>query len=290
MLTERKSTVSDLFHSARQSLLAIYNYNEATQLVSILFEHYAGLTRKDMIIDPERKVNDQLELNINHALERLLKHEPVQYITGFAHFCGNEFRVSPDVLIPRPETEELVRWVLDQNHDKHHLRILDIGTGSGCIAITLWLRFQDAMVEAWDISEKALEVAITNNLELRADVIFRKVNFLDSNEWPDEEYDIVISNPPYIPYSGKGILPLNVALYEPGNALFIPDNDPLIFYRKLSEFAQQKLKSGASVYAEMHEDYAEDVGKLFEDQKFSEIEIRNDINGKRRMIRAKYSK
>jgi len=286
MLNLGNSTAEFMFQSARQGLLASYDYNEATQLVSILFEHYAGLTRKDLILFPDLKVDEKVEMNIKFAVERLMKHEPVQYITGFAHFCGNEFRVSPEVLIPRPETEELVEWVLDDHHSKRGLRILDVGTGSGCIAISLWLRFQDALVEAWDFSEEALQVARINNQVLNAGVCFCKVNFLDSKAWPGENYDIVISNPPYIPKSKRSILPVNVALFEPGTALFVPDDDPLIFYRRLAEFAHQQHNCGTSVYAELHEDHAKDVCTLFEEYKFSAIEIRKDLNGRNRMLKA----
>jgi len=286
MLTERKLTVSDLFHLARKSLLAYYDHNEATQLVSILFEHYAGLTRKDMIIDPERKVSEEVKLGIAQAIERLLKHEPVQYITGFAHFCGNEFRVTPDVLIPRPETEELVRWVLDENQEKHHLRILDVGTGSGCIAISLWLRFQDAEVYAFDLSEPALAVAAQNNEELGSEVQFRKLNFLNRDEWPDKKFDIIVSNPPYIPRKNKDLIPLNVAGFEPSLALFVPDDNPLIFYDALADFASINLKINGSVFMEIHEHFAGQICELFRNAGFSQIDLRTDINGKTRMVKA----
>lgn len=281
-----KSTVRELFQLARQSLLAEYDFNEASQLVSILFEHYAGITRKDLIIDPERKVNDKMELNISHAVERLLKHEPVQYITGFAHFCGNEFRVNSDVLIPRPETEELVRWVLDENQEKHHLRILDIGTGSGCIAITLWLRFQDAEVYAFELSGPALDVATQNNDDLGSKVNFMQIDILNRYDWPDEKFDIIVSNPPYIPYKNKELVPDNVARFEPSLALFVPDENPLIFYYALSDFASVNLKVGGSIFIEIHEDFAEQICELFRNSGFSQIELRCDINGKNRMIKA----
>lgn len=286
MLTAGKSSVTELFEAKRKLLLHHYEFREATQLVSILIEHYTGLTRKDLIIEPQRFIDSQIISDIDHAVERLLKNEPVQYITGIAHFCGNEFRVNPDVLIPRPETEELVRWVLDDFHDRHHLKILDIGTGSGCIAISLWLRLQDAYIGAWDISESALKMAARNNHELSSKVNFKRINFLNTSAWPVCEFDVVISNPPYIPVIDKDSLPKNVVDYEPHNALFTPGHDPILFYRVLAEFGINHMKENGIIYCELHENYARDAVNVFRNANFNSIELRNDLNGKARMLKA----
>jgi release factor glutamine methyltransferase len=277
--------VQEFFNQVRSSLRKAYDTREARQLALILFDHYAGIGTKEIIISPQAVIEDQTVKTILKATERLLFHEPIQHITGIAHFCGYEFRVNPDVLIPRPETEELVRWVLEEYTDKHHLKIADVGTGSGCIAISLWLRFQDAEVHAFDYSEPALKVAIQNNDELGSQVKFRKIDFLDRNEWPAENFDIIVSNPPYIPQRNKDLIPKNVAKYEPSQALFVPDQDPLIFYHALADFAVSHLKPDGSMFLEVHEDFADQIYELFRIAGFSKVELKLDINGKRRMIK-----
>lgn len=274
------------FHEVRTRLETIYYPREARHLALRLFEHLAAFGSKELIIEPERQLDEITIDAVNNAVTRLLDHEPLQYITGIAHFCGNEFIVSPDVLIPRPETEELVRWMLEDYADQHNLMIADLGTGSGCIAISLWLRFQDASVDAFDISAEALTVARNNNDALGARVSFYQADLCDPASWPNENYDVIVSNPPYIPAKNKELLPYNVARFEPATALFVPDNDPLLFYRIIADFANSRLRKNSNVYVEVHEDYAAEVVELFIKSGFEAVVLRKDINGKNRMVKA----
>ncbi|MBE0663809.1 MAG: peptide chain release factor N(5)-glutamine methyltransferase [Bacteroidales bacterium] len=285
--TEISATL--LFRQMRSQLESEYSPNESRQFAMILLDHFAGIDIREMIINPGRIVERSTQEKINQSVLRLLKHEPIQYITGIAHFCGYEFRVNPDVLIPRPETEELVRLVLEDYADQHNLKIADLGTGSGCIAISLWLRFQDASVDAFDISAEALTIARKNNIEFGARVSFFQTDLCDPNLWPNENYDVIVSNPPYIPIKNKELLPINVAWFEPATALFVPDNDPLLFYRIIADFANSRLKKNGQVYMEVHEDFADKVVELFVKSSFDPVVLRKDINGKNRMVKARKS-
>ena len=275
----------ELFRFIRNRLEAAFDPPEARQMAALLLEHFAGMGLKQIIAYPATVVEVAQLNKISEAVERLLRHEPLQYITGFACFCGNEFRVNPDVLIPRPETEELVRWVLDEHADKHNLNIADIGTGTGCIAISLWLRLQDAGVDAYDISADALKLAVQNNEELGSGVKFHSMDFLNHGQWPDKQFDIIVSNPPYIPLKNKDLLPFNVSRFEPAGALFVPDDDPLVFYKTLAIFARSRLKPGGMMYVEVHEHYAEEGAGYFRHSGFGMVELRRDLNEKNRMVR-----
>lgn len=280
--------VSELFIKLRSQLESEYPPGEARQLTIILLDHYAGIDTKEILINPGRTVERSMQNIIKQSVSRLLRHEPIQYITGIAHFCGYEFLVNPNVLIPRPETEDLVCWILEDHSDIHGLKIADIGTGSGCIAISLWLRFQDADVHAFEYSEHALKVATNNNNELGAQVTFEKMDFLNQDEWPIEKYDVIVSNPPYIPLKNKEFLPSNVTVYEPADALFVPDDDPLLFYRNLAHFSKSNLNPNSNLYVEVHEHYAELVIELFSESGLHDISLRLDMHGRKRMIKASY--
>jgi release factor glutamine methyltransferase len=269
----------------REKLRQAYDPREAGHMAGILFDHFAVMGAKKLIVCPNRVLPDEVQEKITEAVKRLLNFEPIQHITGIGHFCGYEFVVNPDVLIPRPETEELVRWILEDYAKRHKLSIADIGTGSGCIAISLSLRFQDAEIEAFDVSDAALKAAVRNNEELGAGVSFFKTDFLNPAQWPSKKYDIVVSNPPYIPLINKNSLPENVRKYEPAEALFVPDDDPLVFYRTLAEFCQSRLKPGGCLYAEVHENYAEDVKNLLAMQ-FGNVLLRRDFHDRKRMVKA----
>lgn len=286
METSQNYSAEKLFRSIRSRLETTFDKGEARQMAALLLDYFAGLDLKQIIAYPASLVEPAQLNKISDAVERLLRHEPLQHITGFAYFCGNEFRVNPNVLIPRPETEELVRWVLEDHAGKHHRSIADIGTGSGCIAISLWLRFQDAEVHAYDISADALRLAVQNNIELGAGVEFHTMDFLNREQWPSGKFDIIISNPPYIPLKYKQSLPANVAAFEPAVALFVPDDDPVVFYRMLAEFGAINLSKAGCIYAELHERFGSEAAALFNKSGFREVEVRNDIHGKTRMLRA----
>ena len=224
---------------------------------------------------------------------RLLAGEPVQYVVGFAWFYGLKFKVNPTVLIPRPETEELVEWVLETVKNSsfiiHHspLKLLDIGTGSGCIPITLKIKNPSLNVSAVDISEGALITASRNAYRMNADVEFKRIDILNESEWSQlVDFHIIVSNPPYIPNVEKALMADNVLSYEPHLALFVEDEKPLIFYEKIADFAKKHLLTEGSLFFECNEFNAAEVVEMLKEKGFKTVELRRDMSGKDRMIRA----
>lgn len=216
---------------------------------------------------------------------RLLKNEPVQYILGQADFYGLKFQVTPDVLIPRPETEELVFWMLDEIN-KPSPSILDIGTGSGCIPITLKKKRPSIEIMGVDVSEKALAIAEKNAINKQVKVDFEKVDILNKKEWTRlPNFDIIVSNPPYIPYSEMGLMPAQVVENEPKLALFVENDDPLIFYRTIGLFGLEKLKTDGQLFFECNEFNTQEVVALLESMGYSSVDLQLDMEGKERMVR-----
>lgn len=217
---------------------------------------------------------------------RLLKNEPVQYILGQADFYGLKLKVSPAVLIPRPETEELVYWILE-NKGIENPTILDIGTGSGCIPITLKKKMPQAKISAIDVSPTALDIARTNAALNKTKVSFILTDILEERLWSMlASFDIIVSNPPYIPQDERKLMPKQVLNYEPDLALFVENEQPLIFYIKIGQFALQHLNKGGQLYYECNEFNAKEVVELLEKMGFSKVELEKDLEGKERMIRA----
>lgn len=217
--------------------------------------------------------------------KRLVNNEPVQYILGQADFYGLKFKVTPDVLIPRPETEELVYWVLE-SIQKSNLKLVDIGTGSGCIPITLKKKLPNAEVLGLDVSQAALKIAQANAVLNQVDVTFQAVDILKEKGWQALPYfDVIISNPPYIPYEEIGLMPKQVTDFEPNLALFVDDKAPLIFYQKIAQFAQQKLTPNGQLFFECNEFNAKEVVLILKQLGFSKVELAKDMEGKERMVR-----
>jgi release factor glutamine methyltransferase len=287
-------TTAQAFIGFKKKLQSIYDEREADNISDWVFENVTGLKKW------ERR-NNQNELTefysnkLEKYLDELLQHKPVQYVLNEAWFYKMKFFVNEHVLIPRPETEELVEWIVDDFRikigdlgfkEKLNFRIIDIGTGSGCIPVSLKKELPNANVTAIDISEKALLVARKNANELNAGIDFLQIDFLKENEWNTlQQYDIVVSNPPYIPIREKEILAKNVIEFEPGIALFVENNDPYIFYDKIAEFAQSHLNKNGKIYVEVHEEYAKNVKDIFENAGFIST-IKKDIYGKERMVNA----
>lgn len=240
-------------------------------------------------INSEIFLSEENILLLKEITEKLLNHKPVQYVIGSSDFYGLKFDVNPSVLIPRPETEELVYWIVQtcREFSISHPDILDIGTGSGCIAITLKKKVRDATVTAWDLSDSALSTARANALKNEVEVQFKMRDILSLPPESKEKFDIIVSNPPYIPRSEKHLMGKNVFMHEPEMALFADDADPLIFYRKIIFFATTELKSGGYLFFECNEYNAEAVEDLFASLPFSEIILQRDMSGKDRMIRAR---
>jgi release factor glutamine methyltransferase len=259
--------------------LTQYSPEEANNLINWLLEYHLGLRKVDMV---EAFEEDSLSESLYQDFERLKTGEPVQYIIGKAPFYGREFFVDESVLIPRNETEELVHMIIKEN-PKPGMKILDIGTGSGCIPISLALEMKDSDVYTADVSEDAIEVAMENAEHLQADVTFLHLDIL--KDIPAiSDLDILVSNPPYVPEAEWVDLHSNVRDFEPGLALFVPDHDPLLFYRVIAEKAKLLLKPGGRLYYEIHEKYGKEVSELMQNLGFSDVLIFKDLNGKERMV------
>ncbi|PSK97603.1 peptide chain release factor N(5)-glutamine methyltransferase [Cecembia rubra] len=272
-------SIRELFKQYVDKLSSLYPIEEAESLVIWLFEEFLGKKRMDLIRDEQV---EKLPEVLQDALEQLLQGKPIQYILGRAPFYGREFEVSPAVLIPRNETEELVHLIIKEN-PKEGLRILDIGTGSGCIPVTLSLEMARPQVFAVDISPEALDVAKRNAFTQHASVEFCLLDIL-KQEIPFENLDIVVSNPPYVRYSEKGKMHQNVLDYEPHLALFVFDEDPLLFYREIAKKARRVLKPGGKLYFEINEALGADTQKLMEGLGYSQVKVLTDLNAKERMV------
>ena len=281
-------TIKEQYHSFLQQIQTIYNLNEATVITDWVFESLADIKRFDIIKDPDQQLVNLKNKEIEIALSALLQHKPIQYVLGEAWFYNMKLKVNGHVLIPRPETEELVQLIL--NEEKHFKMpaVLDIGTGSGCIAIALKKDMPQAIVTAIDVSKEALLVAKGNATSQQCVIQFLQVDFLDESQWARlPMFDMIISNPPYIPITEKDKMDNNVTLFEPHKALFVPDDSPLLFYKKIAGFADKHLNPNGKIFMETHEDFANQTAALFL-QQLKEVTIQKDIFGKERMVIAAY--
>ena len=268
----------------------IYGSDEANALIMILLEHYFGIDRVKIAMDPELRLSESELLTLHFAVKELLKNKPVQYILGETEFCGMRFFVDENVLIPRPETEELVNQLVSCSVNQlpsPSFRILDIGTGSGCIAISLAKLLKNSAVTAVDVSEKALEVAKKNAETNGVNVNYIKDDILNpkSPELLDNQFDIIVSNPPYVCESEKTEMRANVLDYEPSSALFVSDTDPLIFYRKILEFAQKTLTHDGEIWFEINEKLGTEMKNLCLEKGFGNVEIIKDFRERDRILR-----
>jgi release factor glutamine methyltransferase len=270
-----------------QQLKTIYDEGEAAAISDWVIEYLTRSKQTDRPFQKEKLLSTEQEQQLKEYTTRLLTHEPVQYILQESWFCGLKFYVDKNVLIPRPETEELVEWVIANcKFPVDTLSILDIGSGSGCIPIALKRKIRKADVWSCDISEAALQVARKNATSLGVDVNFILLDFLDTDKRKSLPlFDIIISNPPYIPEKDKQQMQPNVLHYEPHTALFVPDNDALLFYKAIAEFGREHLNPKGVIYAEIHEELAKPVTDLFNTKGYS-VEIKRDMQDKERMLKA----
>ncbi|WP_029034672.1 peptide chain release factor N(5)-glutamine methyltransferase [Salinimicrobium terrae] len=259
-----------------------YPKEETGSFFNILLQEFTGLSRLDLALDPQRELSAEEEEKLNTALQRLQRHEPIQYITGNTEFFGLNFQVNRNVLIPRPETEELVQWVLEDLDASEEIKILDIGTGSGCIAISLAKNLQ-AKVSALDISEEALEVAEKNAEIKNVSIKFLQNDILSLEKLP-EKFDVIVSNPPYVRELEKNEMQRNVLEHEPETALYVKDDDPLIFYRKITELAANNLHAGGKLYFEINQYLGNETEALLTEKNF-QTRLKKDIFGVDRMLR-----
>jgi len=277
-------TIKDLYNKYLTELKDLYQTGEATAITKILFEHFAKISGSDMILNAKKVLDDDIEHLLQNALLQLKDHVPVQYIIGQAWFYNLSFEVNNAVLIPRSETEELVLEAINFLKDKEGKKVLDIGTGSGCIPISIKKNIPNALVTSIDVSRAAISVAIKNAVNNNVEINFLKIDFLDEGNYKDlAEFDLIISNPPYIPENEKNILDKNVVDFEPQLALFVPNKNPLIFYKKILIFAENHLAKNGKILLETHEDFAIITSEIFIAAKY-EVEIKKDMQGKDRML------
>ena len=275
-----------------RKLAQVYDEGEAKAIARLAYEVRFGLTFTDLCLGKDTQLSADDQAQAAEICRRLLQQEPVQYVLGQAEFCGRTMMVNEHVLIPRPETEELCQWVVSEMSDERlevrDFSILDIGTGSGCIAVTLAAALPQAEVTAWDISAEALQVARENARRSGVTVTFQQVDMLNTHHVPlATQWELIVSNPPYICYKERAMMESNVLDHEPHTALFVPDDDPLLFYHAIAEYGQKALKVGGWLYFEINPLYADELTDMFCAMSYHDIETKEDQYGKQRMIRAR---
>ncbi len=278
--------VKDIRNYYCEQLCSIYDKDEANAMILILLDHYFNIDRIKIALEPQLRLSESEMLTFHFAVKDLLKNKPIQYIIGETEFCDLKFKVNENTLIPRPETSELVMKIVNrqQTADSRQLSILDIGTGSGCIAISLAKHLSNSQVYALDISDKALEVAKENATNNNSDITFIHDDILSLRNNIETKFDIIVSNPPYVRELEKADMRENVLNWEPHNALFVNDNDPLVFYRNILEFAKTHLKENGEVWFETNEYLGKEMTDLCHEMGFHNIEIFEDFRGKERIF------
>jgi release factor glutamine methyltransferase len=271
-------TVTELKQYIHTSLSAVVDSGEATAMMREIFHAVRGFSPTDIVIYGHREVLLDTEARVRNIVERVVSGEPLQYVLGTAFFMGMELRVTPATLIPRPETSQLVDRIIDDMSSRADLRVLDIGTGSGCIAIALARALKFADVNAVDISDEALAVAAENAATLRTDVHFSHADALNMPPMPNA-YDVIVSNPPYIAEHERADMDARVYDYEPATALFVPDADPLMFYRAIARFAAQSLRPSGKLYFEINPLFVNQLREMLTDTGFADVDIVRDFRG-----------
>ena len=282
--------MQNTINKLKQSLSPLYDSREMKAIIALLFEEVCGLSRLDMLMNPNIVLSEEKSEILSCYAEMLAEGVPVQQVLGYEYFLGRRFEVNPDVLIPRPETAELVDWIVSEA--PIGVNVLDVGTGSGCIAISLAALINNSRVFAYDLSTKALKAAILNAERLNiSNVTFVHKDILESQnerfEHPNvDNFDIIVSNPPYIMHKEKSEMSANVLDYEPHLALFVPDSDPLLFYRAIGNYGLKNLRHGGRLYFEINAALGRETCQLLESLGYRDIILRKDLNGLDRMISA----
>lgn len=277
----KSNRIEDIIEYIYKELKNKYQDNEIKSFVNILFEHFAQLNSAHLMAFPQETINESSLLNIVLATQELKKHKPIQQIIGKVDFLNISLDVNENVLIPRPETEELCQTIIQENQEKN-LDIIDLCSGSGCISLSLAKNIDKSKVLGVDISQEALSVARKNNENLGLDVQYMEANILENFDI-DKKFDIIVSNPPYVMNKEKELIKKNVLYYEPHLALFVEDENPLIFYKAIAEFAKKHLKSGGKIYLEINENLAQETLDIFTDVQYVK-KIIKDLFGKDRFI------
>lgn len=276
----------NIIRNVISDLTPVFSANEARAVAIALCEHVTGLSRAQLLSDNSLVLTNEQQENISQSVARLQKHEPLQYVLGETEFYGLKFKADPRVLIPRPETEELVEWIINDYKDTS-CSIIDFCTGSGCIAIALAKNLPETEISACDLSEDALEVARANAKDNETDVRFFCADVL-SESFADtlDPIDVIVSNPPYVLENEKSAMQSNVLDFEPSMALFVPDTNPLLFYEAIGKIALARLKPEGSLYVEINRDKGKETVDLFRQMGFGFVELRTDLFGNARMVKA----
>lgn len=277
-------TTREAINRLRENLAGVYDPREIESMTRVIFEDVLLWKPVDIVMRDQEPLPSFFDTKLDGIIDRLLRHEPLQYILGKARFHGHSFAVTPATLIPRPETEQLVDMIVDQNPGSD-LRVLDIGTGSGCIAISLARALKFAHVTATDISPQALAVAQQNAAALKTRVSFVQQDIL-TTQAPREAWDIIVSNPPYITMSERSAMERNVLDYEPGSALFVPDDNPMLYYRPIAAYASLALASAGRLYLEINRAMVSQVVQTLQQAGLKNIQLHNDFNGNPRFATA----
>ncbi|MBS7563130.1 peptide chain release factor N(5)-glutamine methyltransferase [Mucilaginibacter sp. Bleaf8] len=283
-------TVKEVYDSYRQDLQALYDSNEITALTELVLSELTGFSRAKLKAFPEVDLAGDQQTSVTHILSELKTGKPIQYILGFTEFYGLKFSVNPSVLIPRPETEELVDWIVNTipNTSLTDTKILDVGTGSGCIAISLAKTINGSIVTAMDISVTALQTARENAIANGANVTFIEADVLNEQtiNMIEPNQSVIVSNPPYVTPLDKEHMHTNVTDFEPHTALFVPQEDPLLFYNTIADLAIARLSKSGLLFFEINEAYGQATVEMLSGKGFTDIELRKDMFGKDRMIKA----
>ena len=278
-------TAGQLFKELVIKLTGIYDSSEAKAISYLLLEEKFDIPKSSIILNKEIHHQEEDDDRLSTLAERLKNHEPIQHILGKGYFFNRWFKITPDVLVPRQETEELVARIIKDNRRKSGQKILDIGTGSGNIIISLGLELQEPKLYAWDISTQALIIAEQNAESLGVEVDFETKDIFEAKEY-EEKFDIIVSNPPYVKMSEKLKMKKNVLKFDPPEALFVPNDDPLKFYRKIGEFALSNLNEKGKLYFEVNESLGNDTADLIYGMGFTRVKLMQDLNNKDRFISA----
>ncbi len=280
--------ITEVKSNFKTALSDLYPSEEIQSFFNILSEKYLNLSRIEIALNPEKTVSEEDAETFEKALIRLKNHEPIQYIIGETEFFGLPFKVNKHTLIPRPETEELVEWILNEFNNPqstiNNQQFLDIGTGSGCIAISLAKNLPDSKISSLDVSHEALKMARENAEINKVEVDFFQKDILKTKTLP-KQYDIIVSNPPYVRELEKKQMQQNVLKFEPDLALFVKDDDPLLFYRAISQLAKTHLRANGKLFFEINEYLGDELIQLLKSQGFQNIEVKKDIFGKDRMLK-----
>ncbi|XZF14041.1 peptide chain release factor N(5)-glutamine methyltransferase [Chitinophagaceae bacterium MMS25-I14] len=280
-------TYNDAFYTVKQQLQPLYDAQEAATIAHELLFHITGLDKLQRLVQKDHPLDTAQEQQLQAGLQQLAAGVPLQYVTGTAWFMGRELTVNKNVLIPRPETEELVDMIITDNAERENISVIDIGTGSGCIPVSLKLSIPTADVSAIDVSADALSVAQNNAARYNAAIQFLQLDFLDETKRAAlSSFDIVVSNPPYIPNAYKSDMHTNVKDHEPSLALFVPDEEPLLFYKAIADFGLSHLKENGTIYCELHADHAKQTAEMFADKGYEAVALFNDMHGNVRMLKA----